>query len=148
MAQPLSSSSSAPQAVVLFDGVCNLCNGWVSFLIAHDPAGRLHFGSLQSPAAHALLGALGKPAPSEPESVILVEGGRIYERSTAALRILGHLGGGWRVLTLLLVIPVPLRDAVYRAIASSRYRLFGKRAACRVPTAAERDRFIDTPASV
>ena len=131
--------------VVLFDGVCNLCNAWVSFLIARDPAAKLRFGSLQSDAARDLLKSAGRIPSAELEGVILIEGPRVYERSTAALRTLGHLGGVWRFFTLLLALPAPLRDAVYQGIAASRYRLFGKRKTCRVPTAAERERFIDAP---
>jgi predicted DCC family thiol-disulfide oxidoreductase YuxK len=134
-----------PGPVVLFDGVCNLCNAWVSFLIDRDPAAKLRFGSLQSDAARDLLKRTGRIPSAELEGVMLIEGSRVYERSTAALRTLGHLRGAWRLFELLLVIPMPLRDAVYRGIAASRYRLFGKRATCRVPTAAERERFIDGP---
>ncbi len=145
MALP-ASPSAPPKPVVLFDGVCNLCNGWVSFLVDHDPGAVLRFGSLQSPQARELLERAGKAADAAAlESVVLVEGTRVYERSAAALRAIGHLGGGWRLFELLLAIPTPVRDAVYRAIAASRYRLFGRRETCRVPAAAERERFIDAP---
>jgi predicted DCC family thiol-disulfide oxidoreductase YuxK len=143
MAQTHASLRDPSGPVVLFDGVCNLCNAWVSFLIDRDRAAKLRFGSLQSDAARELLELAGRTPPKELEGVMLVEGARIYERSTAALRTIAHLGGFWRLFEFLLVIPVPLRDSVYLAIAASRYRLFGKRATCRVPTAGERERFID-----
>jgi predicted DCC family thiol-disulfide oxidoreductase YuxK len=143
MVQP----STSPKPVVLFDGVCNLCNAWVSFLVDRDPEGSLRFGSLQSPQVRDLLARVGREVPVELDSVILVEGDRVYERSTAVLRTIGHLGGAWRVFRLLLAIPAPARDAVYRAVAASRYRLFGRRNACRVATPGERERFIDAPSS-
>jgi predicted DCC family thiol-disulfide oxidoreductase YuxK len=146
---PPSPQPAPPEAIVLFDGVCNLCNGWVSFLLRRDPAGRLRFGSLQSDAAAALLARHGRPRPAQtPESVVLIEGGRVYEASTAVLRAMGHLRGAWRFAVALQVVPAPLRDVVYRAVARSRYRLFGKRDTCRVPTEAERARFIDTARAV
>jgi predicted DCC family thiol-disulfide oxidoreductase YuxK len=131
------------EAVVLFDGVCNLCSGTVNFLIDRDPRGELRFAALQSPAAAALLRSLGHPPPGpEPDSILLVEGGRVYERSTAAIRIARHLGGAWRLLGLLVVVPRPVRDAVYRFVAARRYRWFGKADACRVPTPELQARFL------
>jgi predicted DCC family thiol-disulfide oxidoreductase YuxK len=136
------SMASAP--VVLFDGVCNLCNGTVSFLIDHDPQGTLRFGSLQSDAGRQLLTANGfGPAADGPISTILLfEDGRLYDRSTAALRIARHLGLPYRVLSWLMVVPRPLRDAVYGFVARNRYRWFGKSETCRVPTPELRARFL------
>jgi predicted DCC family thiol-disulfide oxidoreductase YuxK len=135
--------AASDASVVLFDGVCNLCNGAVNFLIDRDPRGELRFAALQSPAAVALLRSLGHAPPSpEPDSILLVEDGRVYERSTAAIRIARHLGGAWRLLAVLVVVPRPLRDAVYRFIAAHRYRWFGKADTCRIPTPELQARFL------
>ena len=129
--------------IVLFDGVCNLCSAAVRFLIARDPSGRLRFASLQSEAGARVLAAHGRAAPvGEPGSVLLVEGGRVYERSTAALRTAAHLSGPWPLAVALLAVPRPLRDAVYGVIARRRYRWFGRTDACWVPTPALRARFL------
>jgi predicted DCC family thiol-disulfide oxidoreductase YuxK len=130
--------------VVLFDGVCNLCNGVVNFAIDRDPGSRLRFASLQSPVGRQMLERLGHSVPSgDPDSILLVERGRVHERSGAALRIARHLSGGWSLLAAFLVVPRPLRDLVYRWVASHRYRWFGKADACRVPTPDLRARFIE-----
>jgi predicted DCC family thiol-disulfide oxidoreductase YuxK len=129
-------------AVVLFDGVCNLCNGSVNFIIDRDPTARFRFAALQSSQATELLARLGQAPQPEPQSVLLVEDGRLYERSTAALRIARRLRGGWKLLYAFIVVPRPLRDAVYGFIARNRYRWFGKSEACRVPTPELRARFL------
>lgn len=135
---------SAEHPVVLFDGVCNLCSAAVNFWIDRDPGARLRFASLQSPAARELLGSLGHPvAAGNPDSILLVVGGRVYQRSGAALRIARYLSGGWSLLPAFLVVPAPIRDFVYRWVASHRYRWFGKAEACRVPTPELRARFIE-----
>ncbi|MCI0573316.1 MAG: thiol-disulfide oxidoreductase DCC family protein [Myxococcaceae bacterium] len=128
--------------VVLFDGVCNLCNGAVNFIIDRDPEARFRFASLQSPVGATLLERHGLKVQAEPESMVLLEGGHLYVRSTAALRIARHLRGAWRLLYVLLLVPRPLRDAAYRFIARHRYRWFGRTEACRVPTPALRARFL------
>jgi predicted DCC family thiol-disulfide oxidoreductase YuxK len=138
-------SASGGRPVVLFDGVCNLCNATVNFLIDRDPPGRLRFAALQSNAAKNMLGALGASLPEgPPESILLVEGGHIYQGSTAALRIARHLANpGWRLAAALLAVPRPLRDAVYRWIAKNRYGWFGRADVCRVPTGDLRSRFLE-----
>ncbi|ADO69487.1 thiol-disulfide oxidoreductase DCC family protein [Stigmatella aurantiaca] len=129
-------------AVVLFDGVCNLCNGTVNFIIDRDPTSYFRFAALQSPQAAELLAPLGRVPEAEPQSIFLVEGGKLYERSTAALRIARRMGGAWKGLYAFIVVPAPLRDAVYRFIANHRYRWFGKAEACRMPTPELRERFL------
>jgi predicted DCC family thiol-disulfide oxidoreductase YuxK len=126
----------------LFDGVCNLCNGFVQFVIERDPDGRFHFGALQSAAARRVLDQRDVPSPL-PDSVVLVEEGRVFTGSTAALRIVRHLRFPWPLMAALLAIPRPLRDWIYAMVASRRYLWFGKREDCMVPTAALRSRFID-----
>ena len=131
---------------ILFDGVCNLCHGLVQFVIRHDPAGRFHFAALQSAAGQALLAAHGQPlsaaALAEPESVVLIEGGRVYTHSAAVLRLAVGLGGMWRVAALGWLAPRPWRDALYRFLARHRYRWFGRQESCLLPTPALRGRFL------
>ncbi len=129
-------------AVVLFDGVCNLCNGLVNFLIDRDPSARFRFAALQSPPAAALLAPHGRVPEAEPNSFVLVEDGRVYERSTAALRVARLMPGAWKLFYAFIIIPQPLRDAAYRFVARNRYRWFGKAEACRMPTPELRARFL------
>jgi len=124
--------------VILFDGVCNLCTGSVQFVIARDSRKQFRFASLQSPVAERLLGRR-----DDLESMVLVEDGAIYRKSTAALRIARRLDGLWPVLAVFLVVPRFLRNAVYDWIGSRRYRVFGKRDACWVPSAELTERFLD-----
>jgi predicted DCC family thiol-disulfide oxidoreductase YuxK len=135
-------SEAKQDAVVLFDGVCNLCNGAVNFIIDRDPSARFRFAALQSTQAAALLGPLGRVPEAEPQSFILVEDGRVYERSSAALRVARRLPGAWKLFYAFVVIPTPIRDVVYRFIARNRYRWFGKAEACRMPTPELRARFL------
>jgi predicted DCC family thiol-disulfide oxidoreductase YuxK len=136
------SPTTEPPAVVLFDGECNLCNGAVLFCLRHDPQGRLHYASLQSAAAKALLAPLLLPSPL-PDSIVLVQDGRAFLRSSAALRIAKLLRWPWPVFTVFLLVPRPLRDFVYDFIARRRHKWFGRRESCMVPTPALRDRFLD-----
>jgi predicted DCC family thiol-disulfide oxidoreductase YuxK len=138
-----SPGASSTPSVVLFDGVCNLCNRGVNFIIDRDPKGELRFAALQSNAASDLMRSMGHAVPSpEPDTILFVEGGRVYERSTAALRIARHLAGGWRLLGLFALVPRPLRDLVYRWIAAHRYAWFGKASVCRVATPELQARFL------
>jgi predicted DCC family thiol-disulfide oxidoreductase YuxK len=138
---------SAEHPVVLFDGVCNLCNAAVLFAIDRDPSARLRFVSLQSDPGRALLGGLGYQPPQseegDPESIVLVDEGRVFARSAAVLRIARYLSGPWWLLSALIVVPGPLRDLVYRWVAAHRYRWFGRSDECRVPTPELRARFIE-----
>lgn len=124
--------------VVLFDGVCNLCNGAVRFILARDPAGRFRFASLQSDAARRLLKGDG-PA----ETIILIEAGKTYIKSTAVLRIARGLQFPWPLLYAFAAVPRTLRDPVYDWVAHHRYAWFGKRESCMVPTPELRARFLD-----
>lgn len=144
-------------SVVVFDGVCNLCNGGVQFIIDHERAGqgeaRLRFAALQSDTATTLLlrafgseraqelraGATGN---GDPTSMVLLEDGRGFTHSTAALRIARHLRAPYRWLSLLSIVPPPIRDLAYRLVAKNRYRWFGKSESCRIPTPELRARFL------
>lgn len=131
------------RAVVLFDGVCNFCNASVHFIIDRDPAQRFRFAALQSEAAAGLLRSRGvAPPQGDPDSIVLVEGERVYQRSTAALRIARRLRFPWPLLYAFVAVPRPLRDLVYRFIARNRYRWFGRSEECRVPTPELRSRFL------
>ena len=132
-------------ALILFDGVCNLCNGFVQFVIRHDPAGRFRFAALQSAAGQAVLAAHGLDAnaiATEPDSVLLELDGRLYSHSGAVLRIARELGGPWRLLLAGYVLPRPWRDAAYRFVARHRYRWFGRQESCWLPTPELKARFM------
>ncbi|HEV8582991.1 MAG TPA: thiol-disulfide oxidoreductase DCC family protein [Thermoanaerobaculia bacterium] len=133
---------ASPHPVLLFDGVCNLCNGSVQFIIRRDPQARFRFASLQSAVGQLYLEELQVDRQAI-DSVILVEGDRWYKESDAALGVVRILGGPWRALGVLRLIPRPLRDRLYRLIARNRYRWFGKREACWLPTPELRERFLD-----
>jgi predicted DCC family thiol-disulfide oxidoreductase YuxK/O-antigen ligase len=128
--------------ILLFDGVCNLCNGSVQLIIRRDPEARFRFASLQSAVGQRYLGELGVDRQAV-DSVILIEGDRWYKESDAALRIARLLGGPWRALAIFRLLPRPLRDGLYRVIARHRYRWFGKRESCWLPTPELRSRFLD-----
>ena len=121
--------------------MCNLCNGAVRFIAANDPERRFAFASLQSPQARDLLGDHTADA-HEPDSVILVSGGRRYERSDAALHIALGLRAPWPLAFAAILIPRAARDAVYRWIARNRYRWFGRTDACALPPPGLRERFL------
>lgn len=133
--------AASAHPIVLFDGVCNLCNGSVQLIIRHDPRARFRFASLQSPVGERLLGELGID-PKVIDSIIVVEDGRGYQESDAVLRIARGLGGPWKALGIFRLIPKLLRDRAYRLIARNRYRWFGKMEACWVPTPELRGRFL------
>jgi predicted DCC family thiol-disulfide oxidoreductase YuxK len=129
--------------IVLFDGVCNLCNGAVQFIVDHDRTQRLRFASLQSDKGRALLQAHGVPIPEgDPDTMIMLEGGIARSRSTAAVHIARHLTFPWRLAWVFVIIPAFLRDLVYRFVAANRYRVFGKSNECRVPTPELRARMV------
>ena len=132
-------------ALILFDGVCNLCNGFVQFVIEHDPAGRFRFAALQSVAGQAVLAAHGLDAnavATEPDSVLLELDGQLYSHSDAVLRIARELGGPWRLLLAGYLLPRAWRDAAYRLVARNRYRWFGRQESCWLPTPELKARFL------
>ena len=135
-------SSQRAGGVVLFDGDCALCAWTVHFILPRDPQGRFRFASLQSRLGQHLLQAYGA-ATDQPDSVALLQDGRLWLASDAALRIARGLRDPWRGLSVLLAAPRPLRDAVYRFIAARRYRWFGRAAVCLPASAAWRARFLD-----
>ena len=135
----MSDSDSNP--ILFFDGVCGLCNSVVDWVLRNDRRGIVLFSPLQGETAQQRLPDGDR---ERLDTVVFIEGDRITRRSTAIVRLLSHLGGVWTVLAWLLwLIPWPLRDVGYRAVSKLRYRLFGKKETCRLPTPDERARFLD-----
>ena len=126
---------------ILFDGVCNLCNGFVQFVIKRDPKARFRFAALSSEAARQVLKDAGVHG-SIPDSIVLVQDGQIYFRSDAPLRIARGLTFPWPLFAVFAVVPRVIRDRVYDFIAAHRYRWFGRRDVCMVPTPELKDRFL------
>ena len=130
-------------ATILFDGVCNLCNGFVQFVIARDPDAHFRFAALSSAAASRLLLDSGVTAPI-PDTIVFVEDGRVYFRSDGPLRIARGLTFPWPLAYGLIIVPRFIRDRVYDFIAARRYQWFGRRDICMIPTPALRGRFLDS----
>ena len=128
-------------AIIFFDGVCNLCNWLVQFVIARDPAGYFQFASLQSEAARPYLEQFNISQTSL-NSVVLYENGKCYTHAAAVLRILKKMPGGWPLLYSGIILPAFLRNAAYNFIARNRYRWFGKQESCWLPTPELKSRFL------
>jgi predicted DCC family thiol-disulfide oxidoreductase YuxK len=129
-------------SVIVFDGVCMLCSRWVDFVLRRDPHGRYKFAAMQTASGRALLIEHGID-PDDPLSFLLLEDKKGYTDTDAIVRILRSFGPGWKFIALLVSsVPRFVRDPLYRWIARNRYRMFGRRAACRVPTADIADRFL------
>jgi predicted DCC family thiol-disulfide oxidoreductase YuxK len=139
-------------AIVLFDGVCNFCNGSVNFMIARDKKRYFKFAPLQSEKGSEIAenygltnsgGTLTEGNGQTPvDSIILIEDGKIYTHSSAALRIAKNLGGAWPILYSLILVPRAVRDLLYKWFAGNRYRMFGRRDACLIPSPEMRSRFL------
>ncbi len=129
-------------AVIVFDGVCALCNRWVRFLLRFDRKGRYRFAAMQGERGSALLRAHGLD-PQDPASFLLLDAQGTWTDTDAILRVLAGLGGGWRLSGVLKVLPRGLRDAAYRALARNRYRWFGRNDACHLPAPEQAARFLD-----
>lgn len=134
--------AAGARAIVLFDGVCNLCNGTVQFVIRRDPRGDFQFASLDSAAAKRLLHSVGVRG-ALPDSMVLIENGRVYTRSTAVLRMMRRLRFPWPLAHAFIIIPRPIRDWGYDFAAKRRYRWFGRRDQCMVPTPELKARFLE-----
>ncbi|WMT39950.1 thiol-disulfide oxidoreductase DCC family protein [Paenibacillus sp. D2_2] len=132
-------------AIVLFDGVCLLCQGAVKFIIKHDPGAQFKFASLQSDVGRRLLQQYGGArAIDEPmNTMYLLERESLYTRSSAALKIAKKLKFPWPLLYALIIVPQGIRDAVYRWVANNRYRWFGKSDVCMLPANGIKERFLD-----
>ncbi len=135
-------TAAEPPPLILFDGDCNLCHGAVQFVLRRDPKGRFRFASLQSAAGRAAIAAVA-PGVVLPDSIVVVHGDRLRTKSAAALAIARGLRFPWPLAAVGWLLPAPLRDAVYDWVARHRYRWFGRRQQCWVPTPALRARFLD-----
>ncbi|MDX1912688.1 MAG: thiol-disulfide oxidoreductase DCC family protein [Saprospiraceae bacterium] len=127
--------------ILLFDGVCNLCNASVQWVLLHDHQQTFRFAALQSPVGQQILERHGLSGESL-DTVVLADGDQIYVRSDAPLHVFRRLGGGWQLLYGLRWIPRIIRDAVYRFIARNRYRWFGRQESCLLPRPEWRGRFL------
>lgn len=125
--------------VIFFDGVCGLCNGFVDFIMKVDKAGKFKFSPLQSEYAQK---NLPSAYTADLDSVVAVINGKNYRKSEAVMQIFRELGGVWKVISFLGILPEGVRNCAYDLVASSRYKLFGKKETCRLPTPEERARFI------
>ena len=129
--------------IVLFDGVCNLCNSAVTFIIEHDKKDVFRFASLQSEIGRKLVEERGMD-PEELDSIVLIDPGvAYYRKSTAALEISSELSGGYSLLKNFLFIPESLRDGIYNFVANNRYKWYGKKESCMIPTPELKSKFLD-----
>lgn len=129
------------QRLVLFDGECNLCDRLVQFTITRDRRGVIRYAALQSDAGQKLLREHSL-SDTDMDTFVFIEDGKAYVRSGAALRLVRHFGGWWPALSVLLAVPRPLRDFLYRIVAQNRYRWFGKKPQCMLMKPEYRDRFL------
>jgi predicted DCC family thiol-disulfide oxidoreductase YuxK len=127
--------------IILFDGICNLCNRSVQFVIRQDPKKIFKFASLQSEVGQTLL-TTGGFEVGRTDSFVLISKGHYYTQSTAALKVMKLLGGGWGIFYLFILVPRFIRDSVYAFIARNRYKWFGQRSECLMPTAELKGRFL------
>jgi predicted DCC family thiol-disulfide oxidoreductase YuxK len=128
-------------SVILFDCVCNFCDASVNWIIRRDPAARFRFAPLQSPAGERLQRQYGLD-PTALDTLVLIEQDRVHRKSGAALRILRRLRFPWPLAYVLIAVPAPVRDFAYDLFARRRYRWFGKKEECMIPTPEVRERFL------
>jgi predicted DCC family thiol-disulfide oxidoreductase YuxK len=131
-----------PNHIILFDGVCNLCNGVVQFIIKRDRSDKFRFASLQSKFGVELLKNHGIPACNI-DTVVYIQNGKFYSKSTAALKILNELGGSCSLIYVFILLPKPIRDIAYSLVAKYHYRIFGKQESCMIPTNELKDKFLN-----
>jgi len=128
-------------SIILFDGVCNLCNSSIQFIIKRDLKHRFQFSSLQSDASHDILLQF-QLKNSNLDSIILIENGKIYQKSTAILKIFKNLTSLWRLSYIFIIIPKFIRDFVYDIVAKYRYKWFGEKNSCMIPSKELKNRFL------
>ena len=127
-------------SIVFFDGTCSLCSGFVNFIFRFDKKKKVYVASLQGKTAKSLLPIKYIENYS---TVVFVTNGKIYDQSSAVLRVLSLFSFPWSLLSIFIFLPEPIRDFLYILISKNRYRIFGRRDSCRVATVKERDRFLD-----
>lgn len=128
--------------IVVFDGQCLLCNGWVQFLLRHDRSQRIRFVSIQSAVGQQLLARAGLRVEGL-QTLLVIDGERSWQHTAAILRVLHALGWPWRLAWVGWLVPAPLRDALYRWVARNRYRIWGRSATCMLPAPEHRARFLE-----
>mgnify|MGYP000923038630 FL=1 len=133
--------------VVVFDGQCLLCNGWVQFLLRHDRSQRIRFASIQSAVGQQLLARAGLQVEGL-QTLLVIDGERSWQHTAAILRVLHALGWPWRLAWVGWLVPAPLRDALYRWVARNRYRIWGRSATCMLPAPEHRARFLEQDANL
>ncbi|MER3464042.1 MAG: hypothetical protein C4329_06145 [Chitinophagaceae bacterium] len=128
--------------IILFDGICNFCNSAINFVLKQDKKDVFRFAPLQSEAGQLLLEQYGL-SKEDFDSFVLIDGGKVYKKSAASLQVMNRLPWYWKETQVLRIVPSFLRDSIYDFIACNRYKWFGKREACMVPTPEMRNRFLD-----
>lgn len=137
----MSSNKQPDTAIVIFDGICNFCNSSIHFIIKHDHKNYFKFATLQSEKAKDLVSNFNIDL-SKNNSILLIEKNKIYYKSTAALRIAKKLNNVYSLLYIFIIVPVFIRNAIYDYVAKNRYKWFGKKEACMLPSAEIRSKFI------
>jgi predicted DCC family thiol-disulfide oxidoreductase YuxK len=133
--------NTSDEPILLFDGVCHFCNHTVQFVIRHDKREKFRFAALQSSSGQKLLKKFDLPT-NDFDSFVMITTNTFYTKSTAALQVCLVLGGLWRILYVLKVLPKPLRDGIYTILAKNRYKWFGKEESCMIPSPELRKRFL------
>ncbi len=133
---------SKNNSIILFDGVCNLCDKLVLFIILRDKKSKFKFASIQSHIGQSLLRKHNMPL-DDVDSFVLIKDDAVFQKSFAGLHVLKEIDGLWKLLYCFIIIPRPLRDFVYDKIANSRHNIFGKRDSCMVPTDELKNRFLE-----
>lgn len=127
--------------LILFDGVCNLCSALVQFVIRHDPAAKFRFAAIQSQVGTEIFQSHGLD-PTDLQTFVFIADGRMFLRSDAAIEVVSRFGGAWRIFKIFRLLPRVLRDSIYSTIARNRYRWFGRKEVCMIPTPEIKERFI------
>lgn len=133
--------TSRKHKIILFDGVCNLCNSSVNFVIQRDKNDLFRFGALQEEPGKSIIKKYAID-PSKTDSIILISNNKAYTKSTAALKIARHLGGGYPLLYVFMIIPRFIRNWVYDYVAKNRYKWYGKKDSCMIPTPELKSKFL------
>jgi predicted DCC family thiol-disulfide oxidoreductase YuxK len=130
-----------PENLVLFDGVCNLCSALVQFVIRHDPAAKFRFAAIQSEIGREIFQSHGLD-PADLQTFVFISDGKMHVRSDAAIEVVSRFGGAWRFFTVFRLVPRVARDWIYSVIARNRYRWFGRKDVCMIPTPEIKERFL------
>jgi predicted DCC family thiol-disulfide oxidoreductase YuxK len=133
--------TKTPDNLILFDGVCNLCSALVQFVIHHDPAAKFRFAAIQSEIGREIFQSHGLD-PADLHTFVLIAKERMFLRSDAAIEVVSRFGGAWTICKIFRFVPRALRNAIYSFIARNRYRWFGRKEVCMIPTPEMKERFL------